>query len=103
MRILDDERSSLGVRYAAAQALGGSAGRRRQPAATAALTEAAAGHPFESIRHLARTCCRIHGMRLHRPPRGAARIRNRPTRQSETDPTRVRQNWKPSCFSRATT
>ncbi|MFH1920769.1 MAG: HEAT repeat domain-containing protein [Planctomycetota bacterium] len=62
--ILNDERSTLGVRYAAAQALGDLLADRTSPEATRALGEAMAAHPFESIRHLAQDTFRFHGIKL---------------------------------------
>ena len=54
VRILKDDHSSLGVRYAAAQALGDLLARGGNADAVTALREAAADHVFESVRHLAR-------------------------------------------------
>lgn len=53
VQILEDERSVLGARYAAAQALTDLMARGENSRAQAALAEAAFNHPFESIRHLA--------------------------------------------------
>ncbi len=59
-RILEDEGSVLEIRHAAAQALAdlGNEG------ALAALERAARGHPFHSIRMVARDALRSHGIRL---------------------------------------
>jgi len=81
VRILNDTRSTLGVRYAAAQALADLLARGENSQAVAALAEAATKHTFESIRHLARDTLRIRGITL-------------PKRASETH-TRV------SAFSRS--
>lgn len=55
--VLNDERSVLEVRHAAAQALDELGG----PAALAALSQAAAEHPFLSIRHVAADALVRHG------------------------------------------
>jgi len=62
VRILNDDRSTLGVRYAAAQALADLLALGENHKATAALRKAATDHPFESIRHLARDTFRIRQM-----------------------------------------
>ncbi len=92
-RILDDSRSTLGVRYAAAQALGDLLTAGENPQAAAALTEAAGAHAFESIRQLAQDTLRFHGIeppQLSRSsPRGAnARplVENRPESRQVTTP-----------------
>jgi HEAT repeat protein len=59
-RILDDERSVLEVRHAAAQALGDLG----NPAAIAVLQQAARNHPFLSVRHVARDAVRQAGFEL---------------------------------------
>ncbi|MHC4406947.1 MAG: hypothetical protein ACYTG0_45605, partial [Planctomycetota bacterium] len=59
--ILNDDRSTLGVRYAAAQALADLAGSSRNDTAAFALAEAARRHPFHSIRLLARDELRARG------------------------------------------
>jgi hypothetical protein len=61
VRILGDERSTLGVRYAAAQALGDLLDHGENREAVAALTEAAGDHAFQSIRQLAQDTLRFHG------------------------------------------
>ncbi|NLY02879.1 MAG: hypothetical protein GXY83_43050 [Rhodopirellula sp.] len=72
IKILNDSRSTLGVRYAAAQALADLLARGENPAAAAALAKAAAGHPFESIRHLADDALRSSRLAARpRPPRPA--------------------------------
>ncbi len=63
-RILQDDRPSLGARYAAAQALGDLLARGENPEVVAALGEAASGHPFETVRQLARDTLRREGIRL---------------------------------------
>ncbi|NQT12592.1 MAG: HEAT repeat domain-containing protein, partial [Planctomycetes bacterium] len=85
VRILGDERSSLGIRYAAAQALSDLLAEGDNPEATAALTEAADGHAFESIRHLAQDTFRIRGMTLPTVPRPAPS--ELPERQTEHAPS----------------
>lgn len=62
IRILDDERSVLEIRHAAAEALGDLGNE----AALAALGEAASHHNFHSVRHIARDALRSHGFEL--PP-----------------------------------
>lgn len=69
VRILNDTRSTLGVRYAAAQALADLLARGENQQAEAALRKAAADHPFESIRHLARDTFRIRQIPLLQIPR----------------------------------
>ncbi len=61
-KILRDDRSSLGVRYAATQALGDLLACGENQQAVAVLSEAAAGHVFESVRHLARDSLRREGI-----------------------------------------
>lgn len=72
VRILEDERSVVEVRYAAAQALADIA----TPQALAALRRAAAGHSFFCVRHVARDALRARGLRLNAgaiaPPRSPA-------------------------------
>ncbi len=60
VRILEDERSVLEVRHAAAGALADLG----NPAALAALRKAAVGHSFHSVRHIARDAIRERGKRI---------------------------------------
>ncbi|MBC8872831.1 MAG: HEAT repeat domain-containing protein [Planctomycetes bacterium] len=85
VRILNDTRSTLGVRYAAAQALADLLARGENSQAVATLADAATEHTFESIRHLARDTFRIRGIS---PP--------------QTDGTHSSFNRKPeACASRS--
>jgi len=59
-RILDDQRSTLEVRHAAAEALDDLGNDK----ALAALTEAARSHDFHSVRHIARDALQAHGVSL---------------------------------------
>lgn len=69
VRILNDGRSTLGVRYAAAQALADLLAHGENQQAETALRKAAGDHPFESIRHLARDTFRIRQIPLVQIPR----------------------------------
>jgi len=87
VQILNDGRSTLGIRYAAAQALADFLARGENRKATAALAQAAVDHPFESIRHLARDTFRIReipspqtlalGLSFNRKPKACAEGRAR--------------------------
>ena len=61
--ILADERSTLGVRCAAAQALADLLDGGNNALAQAVLSQAAVNHPFHSIRHVARDALRVRGIR----------------------------------------
>jgi len=69
VRILNDGRSTLGIRYAAAQALADLLARGENRQAAAALAQAVVDHPFESIRHLARDTFRIREIPPPQTPR----------------------------------
>lgn len=73
VRILNDERSVLEVRHAAAEALAdlGDAGAAGNEKALAALRIAAQDHPFHSVRHVARDALRARGITL-RPGRSSS-------------------------------
>ena len=64
IKILNDERSVLDIRYAAAQALADLGNE----SALAALREAALRHSFHSVRHIARDALRIRGIDVDSPP-----------------------------------
>ncbi|MFV1965788.1 MAG: HEAT repeat domain-containing protein [Pirellulaceae bacterium] len=84
VQILDDERSTLGVRYAAAQALADLLAHGSNPRAQAALAKAASDHPFQTIRQLARDTLRIRGLPLN----DLSRFRELARRGSPTPPKR---------------
>jgi len=63
VRILNDERSVLGVRHAAAEALADLGNEQ----ALAALRTAATDHAFYSVRHIARDALRTRGIRVTAP------------------------------------
>ena len=81
VRILDDERSVLEVRHAAAEALADLGNEN----ALAALERAAADHSFHSVRHVARDALRSRGITLRRGRPTSGRVSQpsfRPNRES---------------------
>ena len=102
-RILERRSVVAGRPLCGGQALGDLLADGDNRAATAALTEAAAGHTFESVRHLARDTLPEEGMRAAAVSPRHRSHRNRPARQSETEPIRSPASLRQSCFSRATT
>ena len=86
VQILNDERSTLGVRYAAAQALADLLHHPKHEEAITALAEAAAEHPFESIRHLARETLRLHGVSRSRTAQPSSQSPEMPTTATRAEP-----------------
>ncbi len=71
--ILNDQRSTLEIRHAAAEALADLGNEK----AIAALSEAAESHDFHSIRHVARDALRARGISLDSPRVGSASVSKR--------------------------
>lgn len=90
VRILQDERSVVEVRQAAAEALADLG----NPRALAALGEAASAHSFNCVRHVARDALWTRGIRAHT----AGSVRGRPPMDLSLapDPRRVSPTPRPS-------
>jgi len=99
--VLNDERSVLEVRHAAAQALD----ELGDPAALEALRSAALGHSFLSVRHVARDALLRRGLPVEAPAaRGAARWQEPHSQQAATSDGQTSGNtpdlgfWPPADF-----